>query len=174
MNSMDDITRNLLMGSFSFLNSYMTWESLLSCHKAFGQSINLIHPDFAAGRLLLGLPILSNAITVQHFWSILTSLRDKLGELPPHEVPNGDSYARILLRMVDRLMLFPIENIDAEDCALYLCRRNYDGCLGRLLAEMAEGFVIMQQCGMEEEVYVRNKELHAEYLHYLASHLSRA
>ncbi|KAG0581532.1 hypothetical protein KC19_4G259100 [Ceratodon purpureus] len=144
-----------------------------------GDPINeeLLHADhraIEAVRLLLGLAILDNAITVKHYWLIVTSLREKLLQAGPHEIPHGDAYARVLLRLVERLVSysnFQQNSGYVEEYGLCSCRRDYAQCLGKFLTEMAEGFVFMQQTGIEDDVYIRNKEPHADYLCYLASRL---
>ena len=150
-------------------------DSSLLQHQSFRQSIKTsIQSVNAAVRLLLGLAILDNAITVKHYWLIVTSLREKLLQAGPHEIPHGDAYARVLLRLVERLVSysnFQQNSGYVEEYGLCSCRRDYAQCLGKFLTEMAEGFVFMQQTGIEDDVYTRNKEPHADYLCYLASRL---
>ena len=126
----------------------------------------------AAARTLLGLAILNNAITVKHYRWIVKSLRQKLLEVELiEEIPCREAYARILSRLVERLMTIPNQQ---DSVSPYSRPRDYVERLGLLLDDMAEGFVLKQQSGIEDDVYVKNKELHTDHLSSLASRLRGA
>jgi hypothetical protein len=152
-----------------------TGESLLQC-QSFGQSIKQIQSVNAAVRVLLGLAIANNAITVLHYRRIIQNLQDKLLQGGHHEILHRDLYAQVLLRLVERLMNCSSqehpEYIPEPEYIPYSRPRNYVECLGMLLTDMAEGFLIMRQTGMEDEVYIsKNMEIHTDHLSSLASRL---
>lgn len=152
---------------------HRTQRGVTSPMSELGHSIKQIQPVNAAVRTILSLPIVTNAITVKHYWWIAMSLREKLLLRPPHEIPRGEEYARILFRLVEKLDACPGGH--HPEYVLYSRPRDYVACLNKLLVDMAEGFVLKRQTGVEDDVFiVRNKELHTDHLCSLASRLRGA
>lgn len=139
--------RTILTGS---LNIYSG--ELLLQYQSFGQSIKQIRTVCAALRIILGLNILGNAITVQHYRWILKSLRDILCQAAPHKVPHRKAYGRILKRLVERLNILTNEQ-DAES-ALYSRRLGYVEFLDKLVEDIEKGFVVMKLRGIEDDVFI--------------------